>query len=504
MISCLELYRISAQISKALGISDRAFRGLNVILAGDFAQLPPAGRHAASLYSNSIRLWSNATSLVAQQSAIGKALWHQFITVIILQKNMHQQGMTNEDVHFRTVLQNMRCQSCTPEDITLLCSQVITTASHPLSDCFADCRFQDVTTITAFNMHRDAINEVCTKHFAANHHVNLTHFHSIDTWSSSHELDSVRSTQCTQDSTWNPQRSSDNIVTGIQNILWSLPPALSGHCAGILSLCPEMPVMLKNKEATELCATNSTKEYVYGWDSHNNEFGHEILDTLFVRLKSPPLPMQIEGLPPNVIAIPRSKTHVKCVLQNDTVVNIDREQANVLPDFAMTDFGAQGCTRPFNVAHLKHCKGHQSMYTCLSCSSSLFGTLILDGFDAFKLTGSMSGDLCCEFHELEILDDIHHLRFSSELPSTIHGCTRVSLITTCQSVFGAQHVPPNMKSILDWGHSPATSLLPPAEPSLWQLLEKHRRGHVPSTIIFSAQSETAASASDTLLARGVK
>ncbi|KZT03009.1 uncharacterized protein LAESUDRAFT_602069, partial [Laetiporus sulphureus 93-53] len=397
MISCVDLYRISAQMCKALGITDQSFGGLSVILAGDFAQLPPAGRNAASLYSNSVGPWSIANTLISQQAAIGKSLWHQFTTVILLRRNMRQQGMSEDDVRFRTALINMRYKSCDEDDIALLRTRVVTDASDPLSECFADPCFRNVSIITGLNAHRDVINEMCARRFASDNNLSLTPFYSVDSWSSSPRSDSIRRTQRSSDSTWNPRRTSDNVTSEVQDVLWTLPPALTGHRAGILMLCPGMPVMLKNNEATELCATNGAEGFVYDWDSHLDEHGHYILDTLFVRLKSPPHTVQIEGLPPDVIPLSRSKTRVKCILPNDAAVYIDRFQVNVLLDFAMTDYSSQGRTRPINVCHLKYCRGHQSMYTCLSRSASLSGTLILEGFDASKLQGGISGDLRREF-----------------------------------------------------------------------------------------------------------
>jgi hypothetical protein len=41
MLSCHDLYKISAQIAKARNIMDVPFGGINIIFAGDFAQLPP-------------------------------------------------------------------------------------------------------------------------------------------------------------------------------------------------------------------------------------------------------------------------------------------------------------------------------------------------------------------------------------------------------------------------------------------------------------------------------
>ncbi|KZT05072.1 uncharacterized protein LAESUDRAFT_681806, partial [Laetiporus sulphureus 93-53] len=395
MVSCTDMYRISAQISKALGVTDKPFGGLGVILAGDFAQLPPAGRGASSLYSNSIGAWSSAHSLHAQQAVLGKALWHQVTTVVILRRNMRQQGLTPEDCAFRQALQNMRLKACTPEDIALLRTRVVTSAG--LHHLMSDPNSRNISIITALNSHRDAINEVSSRRFATENGQQLVRFHSIDSWSNVRSSDSLRQTQRLQQRAVDPNRSSGDVLPGIQEMLWALPPSLTAHRAGILTLCRDMPVMLKNNEATELCATNGAEAYVLSWDSHQDADGHDILDTLFVRLKNPPQVVQLPDLPPNVIPLVRAKTHIKCTLPNDCVVYIDRSQANVLPNFAMTDFGCQGRTRSHNPCHLRFCKGHQSLYTCLACSASLKGMLILDGIDDSKITGGLNGALRREF-----------------------------------------------------------------------------------------------------------
>lgn len=70
-------------------VSMLSFGGLNMIFAGNFAQLPPViGHEHSSLYSHTVGM--NATSLRDQEAAIGKALWHQVTTIIILRQNMRQ------------------------------------------------------------------------------------------------------------------------------------------------------------------------------------------------------------------------------------------------------------------------------------------------------------------------------------------------------------------------------------------------------------------------------
>lgn len=86
MLSCHDMYMRLAQVLNNL---DTAFGGLNMIFAGDFAQLPPViGHEHTALYSHTGG--DNAVSLCEQQAAIGKALWHQVTTVVILCQNMRQ------------------------------------------------------------------------------------------------------------------------------------------------------------------------------------------------------------------------------------------------------------------------------------------------------------------------------------------------------------------------------------------------------------------------------
>ena len=62
MIACHELYCISSQLSKVTNDHNKPFGGKNIILAGDFAQLPPT--NGSPLYSNTV--------LKCQQNSMSK------------------------------------------------------------------------------------------------------------------------------------------------------------------------------------------------------------------------------------------------------------------------------------------------------------------------------------------------------------------------------------------------------------------------------------------------
>src|SRR4051794_36718280 len=116
-----------------------------------------------------------------------------------------------------------------------------------------------------------------------------------------------------------------------------------------------MPVIIKRNDATELCITNGQEGFVVGWQSTKGPHGKCVLDTLFIELDNPPQPVQIPGLPDNVVPIIKSTITVQCVFPSDLKESIQRQQVWVLPNFAMTAHASQGKTRPYNSVHLNSC-----------------------------------------------------------------------------------------------------------------------------------------------------
>ena len=106
-----------------------------------------------------------------------------------------------------------------------------------------------------------------------------------------------------------------------------------------------------------------------------------ILYLLKIKIKNPPSEVQFEGLPLNVVPIYPTTNNIYANLPNDDRIYITCTQVEVLVNFAMTDFGSQGKTRPYNVGDLNNLQTHQSYYKALSRSASAEGTLILQGFD---------------------------------------------------------------------------------------------------------------------------
>src|SRR5882762_5354461 len=157
------------------------YGGMNMIFSGDFAQLPPV--FGSPLYSGTVgtQLMSHMT-VQGQEAAIGKALWHQVTTVVILRENMRQKTQSVEDAKLRTALENMRYAACTPEDIKFLKSRIA--GRCPEQPKLSTKELRNVSIITALNAQKDRINELGSVRFAAKTGQTLTDFDSIDRFGS--------------------------------------------------------------------------------------------------------------------------------------------------------------------------------------------------------------------------------------------------------------------------------------------------------------------------------
>lgn len=325
-------------------------------------------------------------------------LWHAFTTVVILRENMRLSGMSPGDVAFCTCLANMRYKQCTKADIELLNSRVIGKGLH--RNVLRQTKFWNVAVITGLNSYHDAFNRISSNQFARQTGSPLRTFYLDDLWSKTLLISTM---------TYAAEEMAKEKAARFQKYLWKLPPCLTQNILSQLTICLNMPVMLKHNDATELYATNGAEEVVVHWDENMNDHGLPVLETLFVELTNPPRDVQIPPLDKNVILIPTTSNDLKCILIGDRVVDITRTQVPVIPNFAMTNYCSQGCTCQSNVVELSRCRTHQSVYTVLSRCQSLEGTMILEDFSSCKITGGASGDLRRELHELDILDFLTEL-----------------------------------------------------------------------------------------------
>ena len=120
---------------------------------------------------------------------------------------------------------------------------------------------------------------------------------------------------------------------------------------------------------------------------------------------------------------------------------------------------------------LQNCRTAQSVYTCLSRSSSADGTLIIQGFDPQRITGGHSGFLRQEFRELELLDEITRLRYLGKLPHS-ELQTRRALIHWFRTLKGEDFVPKATHAAIHWSKDNPIELEEPDDDIDFELLKK--------------------------------
>lgn len=130
------------------------------------------------------------------------------------------------------------------------------------------------------------------------------------------------------------------------------------------------------------------------------------LDTLYVKLTDPPHDIKLDNLPLNVVPVTKRRQHTYFHLPSGWLLSINREQVDVLPMFAMTDYASQGKTRKVNIIETSTMTSYQSYYTALSRSANAMNTAIIGELNYDMLTGGLKnhGWLRQEFRHLEILE----------------------------------------------------------------------------------------------------
>ncbi|KAF8230319.1 hypothetical protein L208DRAFT_1476726 [Tricholoma matsutake] len=195
-----------------------------------------------------------------------------------------------------------------------------------------------------------------------------------------------------------------------------------------------------------------------------------------------PSQVQLDNLPLNVVPLTQTTVSTSCLLPDDTSLTISRNQVEILPNWAMTDYASQGKTRPQNVVDLSYSRSHQAYYTALSRSSTAAGALILTGFYPHKITGGASRALRQEFCELEILDKITRLNFEGKLPvHMVQADRRNSLIAMYRQLKGEDYMPPTVHKAIRWGPSDPFLEWPHSNME-WALVDKSTKTTSPDNV----------------------
>ncbi|KAJ7933157.1 hypothetical protein B0H13DRAFT_2227439 [Mycena leptocephala] len=234
---------------------------------------------------------------------------------------MRQQEQTPEDEKLQRPLLNMSYGACMPDDIAFLESRIA--GFRPDNPKLNTKDIRNVSVITVRNSQKDMLKKMGGERFAHDTNQTLVEFCSIDRISA---------------------RSVDNSKWKSCKKLWDAPSSTTNEfIPGKLSVCIGMPIMLRANDATDLCMTKGQEGVACGWHASEGPAGQQITD-----------------LPENVVPLVRTTTHITCLLSNDTLLSVLREQV---------------------------------------------------GLSAKNITSGMDGHPRQELRELEILDEITRLRY---------------------------------------------------------------------------------------------
>ena len=363
MIGCRFLTQISEALADAKSVTERPFGGLSIILAGDFAQLPPVGE--TRLYA-----WINASkSAIAskpslQQLVMGKLLWLTFDTVVLLDESMRQRGPENDA--FVSLLGRLRLGECTAADFDLLNSRLLTTCGDQ-----ARLRpWRDAPVIVSDNATKDAINEQAARAFAKNTGQQLHWYHASDRYRGKPILDEA-------------------VLARLQQ----LPSGRTAHRLGAIPLVIGMPVIIsQNFDVAGGVVNGSIGTLAKIRYTTDKSTDRRHLVSCVIRLPDTTAP-GMSGLEDK--QFPVLQDTVKMSFKHPYTgkqLTVSRTQVPVQPAFSLTVYKAQGQTFQRVVIDLQGCTGTEAPYVMLSRATSLEGILILRPFDEKKIRCRPSED----------------------------------------------------------------------------------------------------------------
>ena len=372
MIGCEMLHNVSRSLTEAKGNAS-AFGNVNIILAGDFKQLPPIGDTRLFKNVDTTSLGA-ASSKRAQGRILGRLLWLSFETVVMLQEMMRQCG--DENAGFVSLLQRLRDGVCNQEDYDLLKGRCL--GNHSSTKMADDWNFAPI--IVTNNATRDAINRRAAEAFAEQEGKELYWYHAVDTHN----------------------KSKINDPALIEK-LESQNSGQTKHRLRRIPLVIGMPVAINQNFDVAAGVVNGSQGILRKVRYFEDAEGLRHLKSCVVEIENadavemPHLPKHHFPILPDItdLKFEHNGSHKRCMIK--------RKQVPIEPGFAMTVHKAQGRTMERVIVDLAGCTGTEPPYVMASRAKSLNGLLVLRDFDRKQITKRRSEELRIEFKRLEIL-----------------------------------------------------------------------------------------------------
>ena len=371
MIGCKLLLSIHEALCEAKE-NIKPFGGIDIIFAGDFAQLPPIGDTRLYSHINSRKAATNS----GQKEVFGKLLWLSVNKVVLLHQLLRQNSAS--DSRFIDLLARLRTGSCTDEDYIFLSSKQL---RHTYTNLYEPI-WSSAPILVSNNDVKDAINLEAAKAFAARTNQPLHYYYAND------------------------KRQGKIITDGkLKEKLLSYHSGKTEQRLGILPLCKGMPVMLTHNYVVSDGIVNGCigrlEKINYTTDNNGRRHAHSCI-------------IQTESVTDN--ALPHLSSHQIVALEEETSLTFthphsnktcrfQRTQLPIVPAFALTGHKSQGKTIPSAIVDLESCLSTEAVYVMLSRVKTSENLRILWPFSKTKISTRLSEDLRKEFKRLEYLND---------------------------------------------------------------------------------------------------
>jgi hypothetical protein len=380
MIGCHLLLKVHKALCVAKECS-KPFGGINIIFAGDFAQLPPVGDTRLNSRINTRRASTNR----GQDEILGKLLWLSVDTCVLLEQIMRQQGAENQP--FVNLLQRLRTGLCTEDDYNLLSSKLV---SHARPD-WSQTLWNQAPVIVSNNEAKDKINEQCAHAFAARTHRELHYYHASD------------------------QQGKIPIEhEELNNKLKTMHTGKTEQRMGLLPLVIGMPVMICANFDVSSGVVNgcigTLRDVHYTVDEHGNRHARSCV----VCLPNKP-DVKLTSLAIGEVAVLEDTCSMSFVNPHSGKrCSIKRTQLPIVPAFAITGHKSQGRTLEATITDIQSCRGTESVYVMLSRVTSINNLRILRPFNIKKIQCRPSEDSRQETKRQKILNLRTIFRYGTE------------------------------------------------------------------------------------------
>ena len=369
MISTRQLYKISELLCDVCN-NQRPFGGMNVVLAGDPAQLPPNYQNGSALYRRFDLKF--ATHKDGRGDDVkGHFIRKQFTVVVQL-----RQSMRTEKSWYKAINQ-ARYASCDADSIKTIKSVLMSEPCNIIDITNPMFSFQSI--ITPRCKFRDNVNIVMSRKFDITFNRKSILFYSLD------------------------KLQVGTMTSSFQEMLWKLNDDDTENHPGRLSLSVHKPVTIKYNYDTAHGITNSAEGTVHSWDGYEKN-GRNYLNVLYIKLTGKGHDKKYHDLLPiGVVPLTPITRNFVVKIQKKSVI-VRRTQIAAILNFAITDYGSQGKSRPWNIFSVTDCTDHFHFYVMASRSTQLKQTAILGKMNWKAITQNPDIDYIKFLMVMEILD----------------------------------------------------------------------------------------------------